>query len=78
MRVHGTSFAHALKRAINPDMEATMAQQPPLNPGDEAEPGTAGAGEDLCPDCNGTGKLEGAPCATCGGSGKVTQGIGGG
>ncbi len=26
-----------------------MAQQPPLNPGDEAEPGTPGSGEDVCP-----------------------------
>ncbi|SAK87809.1 hypothetical protein AWB77_04723 [Caballeronia fortuita] len=55
-----------------------MAQEPPLNPGDEAEPGAPGTGEDLCPDCNGTGKREGTECNTCGGTGKVTQGIGGG
>lgn len=55
-----------------------MAQQPPLNPGDEAEPGKPGSGEDLCPDCNGSGKLNDAPCPTCGGTGKVIQGIGGG
>ncbi|MDR5762634.1 hypothetical protein [Caballeronia sp. LZ035] len=55
-----------------------MAQQPPLNPGDEAEAGAPGSGEDLCPDCNGSGKLDGSDCATCGGTGKVTQGIGGG
>jgi hypothetical protein len=62
--------------ARNP--ETAMAQQPPLNPGDEAEPGVPGTGEDLCPDCNGTGKRDGADCETCGGTGKVTQGIGGG
>jgi hypothetical protein len=55
-----------------------MAQEPPLNPGDQAEPDTPGAGEDLCPDCNGSGKREGAQCTTCGGTGKVVQGIGGG
>ena len=55
-----------------------MAQQPPLNPGDESEPGVPGTGEDLCPDCNGSGKLDGADCKACGGTGKVTQGIGGG
>jgi hypothetical protein len=48
-----------------------------LNPGDEAPPGTAGTGEALCPDCAGSGKLEGKPCPTCGGSGHVTEGIGG-
>lgn len=28
-----------------------------MNPGDEAKPGTPGAGEDICPECNGTGKI---------------------
>ena len=46
---------------------------PDLNPGDEAEPGTPGAGEDVCEACAGSGKLsDGKPCANCGGSGKVT------
>lgn len=37
------------------------------------------AGEDLCPNCDGKGRLEsGAPCPVCGGSGKVIEGIGGG
>lgn len=50
----------------------------PLNPGDDAPTGTAGTGEDLCPDCSGTGELRGAECPTCGGTGKVVEGIGGG
>jgi hypothetical protein len=49
-----------------------------LAPGDEAEPGTPGAGENLCPICNGSGRVEGEACANCGGSGKVMEGIGGG
>ncbi len=46
-------------------------------PGDEAPPGAAGAGEDLCPTCNGSGRVDGDTCQTCKGSGKVVRGIGG-
>jgi len=49
-----------------------------MHPGDDAPTGTAGAGENLCPDCGGSGDLRGAPCPTCGGTGRVTEGIGGG
>ncbi|MCA1248045.1 hypothetical protein [Massilia sp. MS-15] len=52
--------------------------EPELNPGDEAQPGTPGAGEDVCEDCAGSGKVDGKPCPNCGGSGKVMRGIGGG
>ncbi|HSO06703.1 MAG TPA: hypothetical protein VLW45_05665 [Pelomicrobium sp.] len=48
-----------------------------LNPGDVAPAGTPGTGENLCPDCSGKGDLEGKPCPTCGGSGKVVEGVGG-
>jgi DnaJ-class molecular chaperone len=54
------------------------AGQPRVNPGDEAAPGTPGAGENVCPDCKGSGRLSNAPCKTCGGTGKVMEGIGGG
>ncbi|MDQ2802232.1 MAG: hypothetical protein M3Y41_05955 [Pseudomonadota bacterium] len=47
------------------------------NPGDEAAPGTSGTGEDVCPECNGTGKVNGASCKNCSGTGKVTKAIGG-
>ena len=51
----------------------------PLNPGDEARPGTPGSGEDVCPVCSGSGKNQaGQPCPNCGGSGKRVEGIGGG
>jgi hypothetical protein len=49
-----------------------------LNPGDVAPPGTPGTGEDVCPDCQGKGRIAEARCETCGGTGKVTAGIGGG
>lgn len=48
-----------------------------LNPGDQAPPGTPGTGENICPDCNGSGKIDGQPCETCGGSGKIIEGVGG-
>lgn len=49
----------------------------PLAPGDIAAPGTPGTGENLCRRCAGKGTLDGAPCAECGGTGKVIEGIGG-
>ncbi len=49
-----------------------------LNPGDEAAPGTEGTGEDVCPDCHGSGKINAQPCPACGGTGKVIRAIGGG
>jgi RecJ-like exonuclease len=55
------------------------SSEPPLSPGDEAKPGTPGAGEDLCEACAGSGKLsDGRPCPQCGGTGRVMRGIGGG
>lgn len=49
-----------------------------LNPGDEAAPGTAGTGEDLCPVCHGTGRENNASCGNWGGTGKIVRAIGGG
>jgi hypothetical protein len=48
-----------------------------LNPGDEAAPGTPGTGEDICPQCRGTGRLDRAACPNCGGSGRIVEAIGG-
>lgn len=49
-------------------------------PKDDPKPGTPGTGEDVCPECKGTGKKtdkEAAkPCERCDGTGKVIQGIG--
>lgn len=50
----------------------------PMNPGDDAPPGTPGTGEDSCPVCKGSGKNDsGADCPNCGGTGKVIEGVGG-
>ena len=56
-------------------MKENQAQ--PLNPGDEAKPGTPGTGEDICPECEGNKSARGEPCRNCGGTGKVVRGIGG-
>lgn len=49
----------------------------PLAPGDQAEPGTPGTGENICRACHGSGQRENQPCPECGGTGKVIEGIGG-
>lgn len=54
------------------------ANTPNTNPGDEAPAGSPGTGEDICPVCHGTGSTGGKPCANCGGTGKIVEGIGGG
>jgi hypothetical protein len=54
-----------------------MPENTDLNPGDEAAPGTPGTGENVCPECNGSGIQDGEKCPTCDGTGKVTEGIGG-
>jgi DnaJ-class molecular chaperone len=53
-------------------------------PEDDPRPGTPGAGQDVCPECEGTGKKfdkasgksSDAPCLRCDGTGSVTQAIG--
>ena len=53
-------------------------------PDDDPEPGVPGTGEDICPDCKGTGKQvdkksgkQGdTPCERCDGTGIIIEGIG--
>ncbi len=52
--------------------------KPKLNPGDQADPDTPGAGENVCRECNGSGKLGDRECPICGGTGVVIEEIGGG
>jgi hypothetical protein len=50
-----------------------------MSPGDQVPPGTPGAGENICPDCGGRGRLHsGQGCPTCDGTGVVTEIVGGG
>ena len=58
-------------------MAAVNDEPKGANPGDEAEPGTPGTGENLCRNCNGTGQKSGQSCPECGGTGEVIEGIGG-
>ena len=53
-------------------------EDPNMAPGDEAEPGTPSTGEDVCPRCIGSGVSDGEDCPACGGTGLVTEGVGGG
>ena len=57
--------------------DQTASDEPKLNPGDQAEPGTPGTGENICPECSGSGKVGATACPNCGGTGKVVEGIGG-
>ena len=55
----------------------SSSSQRMLNPGDEAAPGTTGTGEDVCPDCQGKGRIGASACPNCGGSGKIIRAVGG-
>ena len=57
----------------DPQQPGTQA----MSPGDEVPPGTPGSGENVCPDCGGTGLRDGNECVTCGGTGVVTEAVGG-
>jgi DnaJ-class molecular chaperone len=46
-----------------------------MAPGDEAPLGTPGTGEDVCPDCGGSGRVHGRGCDTCLGRGRVIKAI---
>lgn len=48
-----------------------------LRPGDQGQSDAAAVAEDVCPDCDGTGERDGDTCATCAGSGRIEEGIGG-
>lgn len=49
-----------------------------MSPGDAAPPGTPGTGENVCPECSGTGRVGDRACGNCSGTGIVIEGISGG
>ncbi|HEY2818575.1 MAG TPA: hypothetical protein VGK44_15765 [Casimicrobiaceae bacterium] len=61
----------------HPASPSSSAGPLPIKPGDEAPPGTPGTGENICPVCHGSGRINGRSCANCSGTGKITTGIGG-
>ena len=62
----------------NPEKQMSMqTSDAKLSPGDEAPRGTPGTGEDVCPDCHGSGRIGQAPCPTCSGHGTIVRGVGG-
>ncbi|HEY0823546.1 MAG TPA: hypothetical protein VGD76_07135 [Ramlibacter sp.] len=62
--------------AGQPPMQPTGGQ-PPMAPGDEAPAGTPSTGENVCPQCGGTGRIGASACPNCQGTGVVIVGIGG-
>jgi hypothetical protein len=61
---------------VHPRRRAAMADGDRKNPGDEDAPGSPQTGEDICPTCEGSGRLDRGPCPDCGGSGRVTVIVG--
>ena len=49
-----------------------------MSTGDEAPPEEPSAGENVCPRCEGSGRVGGEACSDCGGSGTVIEAVGGG
>ena len=78
LRTFPDTSAASIVPTYTPPRDQSVAATSGVNPGDEAEPGTPGTGEDVCPACGGTGSKDGLACVHCGGSGRVVAGIGGG
>ena len=49
-----------------------------MRPGDEAPPEETSSAENLCPECSGSGSIDGEQCGNCEGTGRVNEAIGGG
>ena len=47
-----------------------------VEPSDATSPEET-AGENVCPDCSGSGRVDGAQCQTCEGTGTVIEPVGG-
>jgi hypothetical protein len=79
---HWIQAEHEASSAGRQPVAAPESTTPPqaaaLSPGDDAPPGTPGTGDDVCPECQGSGRVSGMKCEKCGGTGIVTKGIAGG
>jgi hypothetical protein len=71
-------------RAAHPAAMSSPSSSPgtpanaPAAPGDEVPPGSPSSGENVCPACGGSGRVDSGECPNCGGTGKVNTGVGGG
>jgi RecJ-like exonuclease len=54
-----------------------MTEADPYGPGGDLSAEQDGAGEDVCPVCSGSGRVDDNQCETCGGTGKLTEPVGG-
>ena len=59
-----------------PNKTSPGQSAPDRNPGDEARPGSKQSGDQVCPACDGTGRVDEAACPDCGGTGRVTVIVG--
>ena len=57
--------------------EPQMSDMETTKPGDEAPLDQPGVGENVCPECGGSGELNGKTCEACAGEGTVAEGISG-
>jgi DnaJ-class molecular chaperone len=51
---------------------------PDMTPGDEAPADRDETAPNICPECEGSGRLDDADCPACGGTGEVQEAVGGG
>lgn len=72
-----TSVAGEEDPGASIDLAVPRGVQPPMAPGDEAPAGTPSTGENVCPECGGTGRIGAGKCPNCEGTGVVIVGIGG-
>jgi DnaJ-class molecular chaperone len=73
LRVEGTGTACAMAQNEDRTVETVGS----MAPGDEAPPGTPGTGEDICPQCDSSGTVDGETCPNCDGTGRIVTGVGG-
>ena len=82
-RSHCIGVLSPLRRGYNAprspkekDMSEGKQQRETMAPGDKAQPGAENAGEDLCPECDGTGRKQDEECKNCSGSGTIWVPVG--
>jgi DnaJ-class molecular chaperone len=52
--------------------------EPDMARRDEAPPERKETGDNVCPECHGSGRRDGGECTGCGGTGRIEEAVGGG